>query len=96
MYERPDWLEEPRAPDVSPSMSWIPMVTFWQVTADLPFALDAPSGEGHNYRDSFVDAWAAVAPPPHWSTQDTARLRSWLMHRWAHDPRFSGMGDLRP
>lgn len=76
--ERPDWLTGPRAPGVSPRMSWIPLVTFWQVTADLPFAAKAPPGHGHAYREIFADAWAAVAPPPGWTAQDTERLRARL------------------
>ena len=31
-------LREKRGPDVSPAMSWYPIVTFWQVAADLPRA----------------------------------------------------------
>jgi uncharacterized membrane protein len=59
-------------------MFWMPFVTFWQVTADLPFALRAPQGHGHSYREIFADAWAAVAPPPGWSARDTQRLRAQL------------------
>jgi uncharacterized membrane protein len=75
LFSRPDWLAEPRAPDVSPAMSWLPVVTFWQVTADLPFALSAPAGHGHSYGELFVNAWAAVAPPSGWSPEDTDGLR---------------------
>ncbi len=75
LFSRPDWLAEPRAPDVSKAMFWMPVVTFWQVTADLPFALSAPPGHGHSYRELFVNAWAAVAPPPGWGPDDTERLR---------------------
>ena len=35
VYYRPDWLEEPRGPDVDGAMTWIPFVTFMQTTADL-------------------------------------------------------------
>lgn len=75
---RPDWLEEPSAPDVLPEMRWLPFVTFWQVSADLPYSLEQPSGHGHDYRHEFVAAWAAVAPPPGWSAADTARLQRFL------------------
>ena len=78
LFDRPDWLSEPAARDVSPDMFWMPFVTFWQVTADLPFALRAPQGHGHSYREIFADAWAAVAPPPGWSARDTQRLRAQL------------------
>jgi uncharacterized membrane protein len=33
LFRRPDWLAEPRGVDVSPGMSWYPVVTFWQVSA---------------------------------------------------------------
>jgi uncharacterized membrane protein len=81
ILDKPDWLSEPRAPDVSPGMVWIPFVTFWQVTADLPFALSVPPGHGHSYREMYVNAWAAVAPPPGWTAEDTRRLRT-LSVRW--------------
>jgi uncharacterized membrane protein len=78
----PAWLAEPAAPDVAGAMRWIPVVTFWQVSADLPFSLDAPAGHGHHYRELFADAWAAVIPPPGWTAADTDRLRDVL---GAHD-----------
>ena len=77
LFDRPDWLSEPAARDVSPDMFWMPFVTFWQVTADLPFALRAHRASGSRPRD-FADAWAAVAPPPGWSARDTQRLRAQL------------------
>jgi uncharacterized membrane protein len=85
LFQKPAWLSEPRSPDVPASMRWIPVVTFWQVTADLPFALDVPAGHGHNYRDMFVDAWAAVAAPPGWTAADTRRLHAQVV-RAVHEP----------
>jgi uncharacterized membrane protein len=72
---RPDWLEGERGPDVSQDMTWLPFVTFWQVTADLAFATGVPDGHGHSYRADYVDAWAQVAQPPGWTEADTERLR---------------------
>jgi uncharacterized membrane protein len=60
---RPDWLEEPRGRDVVDAVRWIPFVTFWQVTFDLPFALDVPAGHGHSYSREYVDGWLAVLGP---------------------------------
>ena len=57
---RPDWLEEPRGRDVVSAVRWIPFVTFWQVTFDLPFALDVPAGHGHSYSREYVDGWMTV------------------------------------
>jgi uncharacterized membrane protein len=71
----PDWLREPRADDVVSAMRWIPFVTFWQVTADLPFATGVPAGHGHVYTREYVDAWTRVLQPPGWTDDRTARLR---------------------
>jgi uncharacterized membrane protein len=74
-YARPTWLEEHRGDDVVPAMRWIPFVTFWQVTADLPFAGNVPDGHGHVYRSQYVDAWAHVLQPPGWTAERAAQLR---------------------
>jgi uncharacterized membrane protein len=42
-------LREPLGPDVDPGMRWLPFVTFWQVTLDMVFSADVPSGFGHAY-----------------------------------------------
>ena len=44
-------------------MVWLPFVTFWQVTADLPFSTGVPGGYGHKYTAEYVDAWYAVMRP---------------------------------
>ncbi len=76
LFKRPDWLEEPRGEGVSPAMSWYPVVTFWQVSADLTNAASPPMGYGHNYGAQLVDAWAAIAPPLNWTPADTERARA--------------------
>jgi uncharacterized membrane protein len=82
LLRRPDWLAEPRPPDVSPDMYWYPVVTFWQVTADLPSTYEVTPGHGHHYREMYADAWAAVAPPTGWTDTDTERLRQQLSLTW--------------
>ncbi len=74
LVHKPDWLREPRGPDVLPAMRWYPFVTFWQVTADLMFADQTPLGHGHHYGGELAAAWAAIAPPAGWTDRDTARL----------------------
>ena len=71
----PDWLSGERAPDVSEDMFWIPFVTFWQVTADMAFAVNVPEGHGHHYAADYVDGWAEVVQPDGWTDADTERLR---------------------
>jgi uncharacterized membrane protein len=48
-FHQPDWLRAPRAPDVSSVMRWYPVVTFWQVSADLAPATAVPPGHGRTY-----------------------------------------------
>lgn len=74
LFTRPDWLTEPPGRDRTPSMRWFPIVTFWQVSADLVRAQSPPSGHGHNYEDLLPEAWAAVAAPPNWTAADTDRV----------------------
>ena len=59
-------------------MRWYPIVTFWQVAADMTNAGRDPGGHGHNYGDFVLDGWAAVAAPDGWTPDDTERIRSAL------------------
>jgi uncharacterized membrane protein len=75
LYRKPDWLSEPRGPDVSPHLRWYPLVTFLQVLCDLPMATNVPAGYGHNISpESYIDAWTAVTKPDI-SPEDIERLR---------------------
>ncbi len=75
LYRKPEWLLEPRGPDVSPYLRWFPIVTFLQTAFDLPMATSVPTGYGHNYApSSYIDAWIAVSQPPEWGDEDTHRL----------------------
>ncbi|MFD8723227.1 alpha/beta hydrolase [Streptomyces sp. NPDC059629] len=71
---RPDWLDRPRARDVSPAMRWYPLLTFWQVACDLAGADSVPDGFGHRYGTMPTTAWAQITRPPGWSKADTVRL----------------------
>jgi uncharacterized membrane protein len=57
-------------------MRWFPIVTFWQVTADLVFSLDVPPGHGHNYGTEPAVAWAEIVPPAGWTAERTDELRA--------------------
>ncbi|WP_062069102.1 alpha/beta hydrolase [Demequina sediminicola] len=61
-WTSPDWLiPGQRAPDVSSTMAWYPLVTMWQVLLDLPAAGNVPDGFGHLYTvTANMQAWAAV------------------------------------
>ena len=79
LFRRPDWLSEPPGFDRSASMRWYPIVTFWQVSADMAGNITnsttTPTGHGHNYGDSQLDGWVAVAAPEGWTVVDTDRIR---------------------
>ncbi len=79
LFRRPDWLSEPPGFDRSPSMRWYPIITFWQVSADMAGNITnstgTPTGHGHNYGDSQLDGWVAVAAPEGWTVVDTDRIR---------------------
>ncbi|WP_106850399.1 alpha/beta-hydrolase family protein [Blastococcus sp. Marseille-P5729] len=60
-FTQPDWLAEAGADDDREVLlTYFPLVTFWQVTADMTVATDIPSGHGHQYHAEVVPAWAGV------------------------------------
>ncbi|MBX3436599.1 MAG: alpha/beta-hydrolase family protein [Planctomycetaceae bacterium] len=78
-YRKPDWLSDGRGPDVSPYLSWYPIVTFLQTAFDLPMATSVPFGYGHNFLPaSYIDAWAEVSQPPDWSPEQTEQLKNYF------------------
>ncbi len=85
MFTRPDWLKEPPGRDRTPVMRWYPIITFWQVAADMTNAASVPGGHGHNYGEYVLDGWAAVAPPEGWTAKDTERIRLALEKTAAED-----------
>jgi uncharacterized membrane protein len=78
LFSEPDWLREPRGPDVLPTTRWIPVVTFLQVSADMAVSTDVPDGHGHVFVGVVADAWAAILSPPGWTPEKTGKLRPLL------------------
>jgi uncharacterized membrane protein len=75
LWSRPDWLAEPRGPDVNTKSVWFPYVSFLQVTVDQFHGTGVPNGHGHNYGNMMVSAWAQIARPPGWTDAQTLRLQ---------------------
>jgi len=74
-WTEPDWMREPRGPDVSPDLRWFPVVTMLQLAADTMFGT-APKGFGHEYApEHYIDAWLALTEPAGWSESDIDRLK---------------------
>lgn len=76
IFNPPDWIGEQPGSDVLRGMFWLPFITFWQVTADLPFSTGVPAGHGHTYTSEYVDGWNAVLRPAGITAQQLTRLRT--------------------
>lgn len=76
----PEWLEEPRADDVSPMLSWHPVVTFFQIAFDLIVSVSAaPLGYGHNYApEHYIDSWVELTDPEDWNEEMIVRLKAFF------------------
>jgi uncharacterized membrane protein len=75
IFSEPDWIGEAPGKDVLEGTFWMPFVTFWQVTADLPFATGVPAGHGHKYTSEYVDGFNAVMQPAGVTPQELTGLR---------------------
>ncbi len=77
LWRKPDWLNPPIGPDVSPDFVWIPVVTFLQLGIDIMLATSPPLGYGHTYAfPNYVDAWVSLTDPPGWTGQGIADLKA--------------------
>lgn len=67
-WRRPDWMNAPRGPDVSPQFRWLPVVTSLQLVVDIMTAVKPPRGFGHSYDfASYARAWATLLDLPDWT-----------------------------
>jgi uncharacterized membrane protein len=88
-WRAPDWMQEPRGPDVSPDLRWFPVVTMLQLAADM-VAGTAPQGFGHEFAPTdYINAWLALTEPAGWTEPELARLRA----HFAEDRSRTGVQD---
>jgi uncharacterized membrane protein len=81
-YREPDWMKQPRGPDVSPYLRWHPVVTMLQLALDMAMATTSPMGYGHVYApEHYVDAWVAVTDPQGLAPGDVERLKAMVSKR---------------
>jgi len=67
IFRQPDWIGEPPGRDVLGTMFWMPLITFWQVTADLPFATGVPAtatGTRPSTSTGGMPSYSRPASPP--------------------------------
>jgi uncharacterized membrane protein len=78
LWRPPGWTRDPVGIGVPKQVTWFPVITWVQESADLMAGFSAVPGFGHDYRDAFTAAWSAVAPPDGWTATDTERLQAHL------------------
>ena len=81
IWSQPAWLQGERGPDVSDDMVWMPAVSFFQVAADMAFAMGVPAGHGHRYGSNVVEGWVQLSAPDGWTADDTEALRELIDER---------------
>ncbi|NIZ08177.1 alpha/beta-hydrolase family protein [Pseudooceanicola sp. HF7] len=75
LWRAPPWLREPPAPDVSPEIRFLPIVTQFQLAIDMMLSLGMPLGYGHSYAPrEYLTGWIELSDPANWTDADTARL----------------------
>lgn len=74
MFDRPAWLAEPPGKGRHPGMVYMPVFTFFQVTADLGNAIGGSQGYGHLYDHQILDGWATVIGREGWDDDEFARF----------------------
>ncbi|NMO05185.1 hypothetical protein HH308_28605 [Gordonia sp. TBRC 11910] len=77
-FSEPDWLTEPRGSDVLGATTWIPIVSFLQLSADMAVSVNVPDGHGHHYLSAVPYAWASILQPPGWTVEKTQKLEPLL------------------
>lgn len=79
LYRAPAWMAEPRGPDVSPELTWYPIVTMLQLALDMAVATVTPVGHGHVYSpEHYVDAWIEVTGAGPWTPDAIMKLKQQL------------------
>ncbi len=60
LYRRPDWMSEPAGRDLARMPLWLPILSLWELSLDMPASSNTPPGHGHIYRHDAIHAWQAV------------------------------------
>ncbi|TXI04063.1 MAG: hypothetical protein E6Q76_13065 [Rhizobium sp.] len=85
-FREPEWMRAPRGPDVSPQLTWIPVVTMLQLLFDMMIATTSPIGYGHIYAPQhYIDCWISLTDAQI-SSQDITRLKSLFASRFGMTP----------
>lgn len=74
LFDRPAWLAEPPGKGRHPGMFYMPVLTLFQVTADLGNAIGGSQGYGHLYDHQILDGWAAATGREGWDDDEFRRF----------------------
>lgn len=66
-------MAEPKGRGVSHLPRWLPVLSFWELSLDMPASNQTPAGFGHIYEDDIVYAWAAVLDNPNINPAQVAK-----------------------
>ena len=76
LLRRPAIMAQPRAPDVSDRLVWVPVISFLQNVVDMITAAGTPLGFGHVYAaEDYLDGWLELLDPHGASEQEVTRIR---------------------
>ena len=78
LWRRPDWLSEPLDSRVMPGISWRPVTTFLQLTADQIVGTEFGEGWGHRYGTMPLIVWFETLDPEGWDEGRLVALREHL------------------
>lgn len=65
LWRQPDWMKEPKGRGVAYLPKWLPVLSFWELSLDMPASNQTSAGFGHIYEDDIVYAWAKVLDSTH-------------------------------
>lgn len=86
-WQRPEWLKQGnRAPDVSPQMRWIPIVTGAHLLIDNLVSVDVPARHGHAFGDVMLDGWVGATGDGGLDAAAMARIRELIEGYWVIRP----------
>ena len=67
-------------------MRWMPYITFFQVSADLPRAMNVPHGHGHHYGTEILNGLALVAHEEAFTAERVTQARQEVERALAAQP----------
>lgn len=77
VWRAPPWMNDPPAEDVSEHLTFMPVVTQFQLALDMALSFGAPPGHGHAYfAQDYIEPWLQVTAPEDWTAEDTNRLKA--------------------